>query len=765
MGSIVTFYSYKGGVGRTMAVANIAVLLSRMGLRVLAVDWDLEAPGLDQFFKNYKSFSVIENLGLLDLLTAAEDCYGTNNLPDWQDYVLNIDFGGKQPLSLITSGKRDPGYTGRVLSFDWNFFFAERNGGNFIESLRNEWRTNFDVTLVDSRTGITDSGGICTIQLPDIIILVFSANYQSLNGVKQIAEKAQEARQKLAFDRTCTLVFPLPSRFDSRAQYEESQQWLEICAEELKLFYRDWLPKEFTPLELLKQTKLPYIAYYSFGEKLPVLTEGTSDPEGLGHAYLTAATLIANDFKDVNCIIFNTSISALEARRKAEAKAREEAEKARKFQEEARIRAEEKATLVANINKKLRQRAFLSFVAVVLGLTAWIFGISSLVNSQEAQLKERAADLKTKLFLSNEIGRLLESIQLVGDNQKFNQRWFKPENKLVPQVQSVLYQAVEESRERYVFDAHEMSVNSLAFSLDGQYIVSGSSDKTVKLWDVKNQVLLHTFDGHESGVNSVAFSPDAQYIVSGSSDNTVKLWDVENQVLLHSFNDHKFLVNSVAFSPDGQYIVSGSSDNTIKLWDVKNKVLLHTFNGHEFGVNSVDFSPDGQYIVSGSSDKTVKLWDVKEQVFLHTFDSHQGEVNFVVFSPDGQYIVSGSDDKTVKLWNVKDRVLLYTFTGRQQVVNSVGFSPDGQYIVSGSSDMTVKLWIGIGWQDWLAVGCKRIRLHPALVSGKTDSAQEAATTCLEYGRWSDIAKKDSEKSTLSSRRNLRQSSNNNRMDK
>lgn len=84
------------------------------------------------------------------------------------------------------------------------------------------------------------------------------------------------------------LVFPLPSRFDSRTQYEEAKQWLKTFADELGQFYSDWLPKPYTPLQIIEKTKLPCIAYFSFGEKLPVVTEGTSDPEGRSTTHSSA---------------------------------------------------------------------------------------------------------------------------------------------------------------------------------------------------------------------------------------------------------------------------------------------------------------------------------------------------------------------------------------------------------------------------------------------------------------------------------------------
>lgn len=154
-------------------------------------------------------------------------------------------------------------------------------------------------------------------KMPDILVPVFSPNRQSLEGTKNVVLRAQAARQKLAYDRTRFLVFPLLARLDSRTEYRESQEWLRLVAAELKEFYRDWLPKETTPLQVLERTKIPYVAFFSFGEKLPVVIEGTTDPESLGFAYENAATLIANDFKGVGQLPATASTGSIFSERSA----------------------------------------------------------------------------------------------------------------------------------------------------------------------------------------------------------------------------------------------------------------------------------------------------------------------------------------------------------------------------------------------------------------------------------------------------------------
>lgn len=219
----------------------------------------------------------------------------------------------------------------------------------------------------------------------------------------------------------------------------------------------------------------------------------------------------------------------------------------------------------------------------------------------------------------------------------------------------------QERVEISVQSGHTNWVESVAFSPDGKYALSGSSDNTLKLWDVTTGRELKTFEGHTSSVRSVAYSPDGRYALSGSWDTTVRIWDIETTKTIKVFRKHKGFVQSVAFSPDGKFALSGGDDGTMMLWDVTTGEELRVFK-HPPAVLAVAFSPDGKYALSGSLDGSIKLWnlttgdsekfwDVSTGKEIDTFKVHADAVTSVTFSPDGKYVVSGSNDKTVKIWN------------------------------------------------------------------------------------------------------------------
>ncbi len=238
---------------------------------------------------------------------------------------------------------------------------------------------------------------------------------------------------------------------------------------------------------------------------------------------------------------------------------------------------------------------------------------------------------------------------------------------------------------------HIGSVLSVAFSPDGRRIVTGSNDKTAKVWDSETGRELRTLNC-PGGVRSVAFSQDARRIVTGLPDNTAKVWDMESDRELLTLKGHTRQINSIAFSPDGRRIVTGSDDRTAKVWDVKNGGELLTLMTRAERVLSVAFSPDGQRIVTGSTDNTAKVWDVDNGRELLTLKGHGGCIYSVAFSPDGWRILTGSEDLSAKVWDAEDRRGQISLKGHNGEVFSVALSPDGRRIVTGSEDHTAKVW-------------------------------------------------------------------------
>jgi WD40 repeat protein len=239
------------------------------------------------------------------------------------------------------------------------------------------------------------------------------------------------------------------------------------------------------------------------------------------------------------------------------------------------------------------------------------------------------------------------------------------------------------------FEGHTGAVEQVVFSPDCRRALSGSQDKSVRLWEVETGKQVRQFEGNTQNVHGVALSRDGRQALSAefdfaNRDFPIRLWDVETGKEIRRFSGHTDKIWNVVFSPDGNRAVSCSDDRTIRLWDVSAGTEVRQFTGHESAVGRVAFAPDGRSILSGAGDATVRLWDVETGKELRRFEGHTEWISGVAFSPDGRQAVTTALDRSMRLWDVETGRQIRSFSGCLTSENLVTFSPDGRRILSGS---------------------------------------------------------------------------------
>jgi len=191
---VVTFYSFKGGVGRTLALANVGLELARTGRRVLLVDFDLEAPGVHTF-KLMKPRDA--HLGLVDYIS---DYISSRSAPDVRNYIYEALGVGQNDgrLWVMSAGKSGAEYSRKLRAIHWETLYKKQDGFIMFEDMKKQWESSYepDYVLIDSRTGHTDTGGICTRQLPNAVVTLFFPNEQNLAGLKPIVSSIRDEDKK-----------------------------------------------------------------------------------------------------------------------------------------------------------------------------------------------------------------------------------------------------------------------------------------------------------------------------------------------------------------------------------------------------------------------------------------------------------------------------------------------------------------------------------------------------------------------------------------
>ncbi|CAM6106108.1 unnamed protein product [Calypogeia fissa] len=260
---------------------------------------------------------------------------------------------------------------------------------------------------------------------------------------------------------------------------------------------------------------------------------------------------------------------------------------------------------------------------------------------------------------------------------------------------------------RMTFRGHRSNVKCVDFiGAEGSMLVSGSSDNTLRVWDVEDGQCLQVFgngdissnDGHTSRIWDVTSSTSGDVVVSASGDSTIKVWNVRGttkSACLMTLLGHEGDVYSAKYHQSSNYVVTGGYDKTVRLWDVRTGSLLRTFSGHKSSVSRVIFNPLGNLVISGSKDSTIKFWDLVSGVCVKTYSSHLGEVTSVEMNKDGSLLLSGSKDNSNRLWDVRLAGPIKRFKGHQNTSKNfvrASFGPDESLVVGGSEDGLIYIW-------------------------------------------------------------------------
>lgn len=227
------------------------------------------------------------------------------------------------------------------------------------------------------------------------------------------------------------------------------------------------------------------------------------------------------------------------------------------------------------------------------------------------------------------------------------------------------------TKEATVSTGHRNRVQTVRFASDGRRVISGSLDGTLRLWDVNSGSCLHLFDrdylkrdrgfgapdvsaarGHVEGINSVAMSSDATLVLSGSDDKTLRLWDTGTGHTVRVLQGHTQSVRTVALWGNGSLALSGSADATLRLWDVRDGRCLRIVEGHNGGVECVSFSKDGHWALTGSTDQTVRMWDARTWRCVRVLKGHEDKIVAVEFTADGQAALSADERGEVRRWSL-----------------------------------------------------------------------------------------------------------------
>lgn len=625
-GSIVTFYSYKGGVGRSFALANVAVTLAKWRFKVLCVDWDLEAPGLAFYFEPW---SPEPKKGLVHYIAE----FSEGSCPSWEEVQYSVKVPGTESrLSLVPAGSKDNRYVDLLRAIDWRGLFTQHQFGAQVELLRDQWADRYDFVLLDSRTGVSDIGGVCTVHFPDVLVFFFTANRQSLEGAIGAARGTIAAHDLLEGPRLGLLTLPVVSKFEPSKEYDSSLKWMEVFVEKLSEFYEAWAPDEGPTAEsiirtLIERTTLPYFAKWSFGEELPVLLEANTGSTQLIGFYLeTIAAILALRFENSSLLV-QSAEQYIQAAKRHGSRTSHAAYDI--FLSVDRRDWDYGAPLVEALRRQ--------------GASVFTAAEASDPTAPSAEQRKEALDISQSFVFVAGAGPDLEA-----------------ENDLNQFLRDSLND--QASRPALPVLLKTSTRSALPQSLRGHRVLSGREDPLILAARIVGALSLNRglklerqFTGHTDVILRLAWHPQGKQLSTSSVDNSAKIWDVPTGELIVTLKCHSFGVNRAIWSPDAKLLATCSFDRTLRIWSTEDWNCLRIIDKpHNDDIPSVAWSPDSRLLASGTADGMIFVWDSSNWELLLRINTQSQSINCILWFKDSSRIYAACADGSIGVWAINN---------------------------------------------------------------------------------------------------------------
>jgi WD40 repeat protein len=246
---------------------------------------------------------------------------------------------------------------------------------------------------------------------------------------------------------------------------------------------------------------------------------------------------------------------------------------------------------------------------------------------------------------------------------------------------------------RRVLAAHSDVVRAVAIAPDGKWLVTGSADRTARIWDAATGQERATLT-HPGEVHEVAVAPDGGWLATETGDGTIRIWDVVTWQTLVTLPGSSAPVTAIAITPDGSQLATATARHSqaVQIWDTGTWRNLATFAGIAGQTRAIAVAPDGHWVATGHGGGPLSIWDVPGGRLLTTIGGHGKSVQAAAVAPDGRWLATGSSDRTVRIWDTRTWKTRDILTGHLDAVNAVAVAPDGRWLATGSSDRTVRIW-------------------------------------------------------------------------